>query len=57
MGNRFLIVPVLMAGLVASCGAEAGTMIGRSEFGMTTGLPDAVSDEVKIIIPVEAMRE
>ena len=41
----------------AICGAEAGTMIRRSEFGMTTGLPDAVGDEVKIIIPVEAMRE
>ena len=41
----------------AMCGAEASTTIKRSEFGMTAGLPDAAGDEVKIIIPVEAMRE
>jgi polyisoprenoid-binding protein YceI len=41
----------------AICGADASTMIRRSEFGMKTGLPDAVGDEVKIIIPVEAIKE
>jgi polyisoprenoid-binding protein YceI len=41
----------------AMCGAEATTTIRRSEFGMTSGIPTAAGDEVKIVIPVEAMRE
>ena len=39
------------------CGAEVTATIKRSEFGMTTGLPVDVGDEVRIVIPVEAMRE
>jgi polyisoprenoid-binding protein YceI len=39
------------------CGAEVTATIKRSEFGMTTGLPVAVGDDVRIVIPVEAMRE
>jgi polyisoprenoid-binding protein YceI len=39
------------------CGAEASATIRRSEFGMTSGLPAAVGDEVHIVIPVEAMKE
>ncbi|GGP20604.1 YceI family protein [Silvimonas iriomotensis] len=35
------------------CGAEATATIKRSDFGMTTFVP-AVSDEVKLTIPVEA---
>jgi len=41
----------------AMCGAEVTTTIRRSEFGMTSGIPTAAGDEVKIVIPVEAMRE
>jgi polyisoprenoid-binding protein YceI len=39
------------------CGAGASATIRRSEFGMTSGIPVAASDEVRIVIPVEAMRE
>lgn len=39
------------------CGAEASATIRRSEFGMTAGIPAAAGDEVRIVIPVEAMRE
>ena len=39
------------------CGAEAGTMIKRSEWGMKYGIPKAVGDDVKITLPVEAYRE
>jgi polyisoprenoid-binding protein YceI len=39
------------------CGAEATTMIKRSEWGMKYGIPRAVSDEVKIDIPIEAYKE
>jgi polyisoprenoid-binding protein YceI len=39
------------------CGADASTTIRRSEFGMTAGIPVAASDEVRLIIPVEAIRE
>lgn len=38
------------------CGADAGATIKRSEFGMGYAIP-AVSDEVKLIIQVEAIRE
>jgi len=41
----------------AICGADASTTIKRSEFGMTAGIPVAASDEVKIAISIEAMRE
>ncbi|MBZ0104892.1 MAG: YceI family protein [Sulfuricella denitrificans] len=40
----------------AMCGANATTMIKRSEFGMSKYVP-AVSDEVKIAIQVEAFRD
>ena len=39
------------------CGAEASTTIKRSEWGMKYGIPKAVSDDVKITLPVEAYRE
>jgi polyisoprenoid-binding protein YceI len=39
------------------CGAEVTANIKRSEWGMKYGIPKAVSDEVKITIPVEAYRE
>ena len=39
------------------CGAEATTTIMRSEWGMKYGLPKAVSDEIKLIIPIEAYKE
>lgn len=39
------------------CGAEATTTIKRSEWGMKYGIPKAVSDEVRITLPVEAYRE
>jgi len=39
-----------------ACGADASTTIKRSEFGMTKYVP-GVSDEVKIMIPVEAFKD
>ena len=39
------------------CGAEATTTVIRSEWGMKYALPKAVSDEIKLIIPIEAYRE
>jgi polyisoprenoid-binding protein YceI len=39
------------------CGAEATATIKRSEWGMKYGLPRAVGDDVRIIIPIEAYRE
>jgi polyisoprenoid-binding protein YceI len=39
------------------CGAEVTATIKRSEWGMNYGVPKAVGDEVKIMIPVEAYRE
>ena len=39
------------------CGGEATTTIKRSEFGMKYGLPMVASDEVKITIPFEGIRE
>ena len=39
------------------CGAEATTTIMRSEWGMKYGLPKAVSDEIKLTIPIEAYKE
>jgi polyisoprenoid-binding protein YceI len=39
------------------CGAEATAMIKRSEWGMTYGIPKAVADDVRLIIPIEAYRE
>ncbi len=39
------------------CGAEATTTIKRSDWGMKYGIPKAVGDDVKIMIPVEAYRE
>ena len=38
------------------CGADATTRIKRSEFGMNAFLP-AISDEVRILIQVEAFRD
>ena len=38
------------------CGADVGTQIKRSAFGMTRNLP-AVGDVVRILIPVEAFRD
>jgi polyisoprenoid-binding protein YceI len=39
------------------CGAEVTTTIKRSDWGMSTMAPKAVGDDVKITIPVEAIRE
>jgi len=39
------------------CGAEATTTIKRSEWGMKSGIPKAVSDDVKLTLPIEAYRE
>jgi polyisoprenoid-binding protein YceI len=39
------------------CAAEATATIRRSEFGMTYGIPRVAGDEVRIVIPVEAMLE
>jgi len=39
------------------CAAEATATIRRSEFGMTYGIPRVAGDEVRIVIPVEAMQE
>lgn len=41
----------------AMCAAEARATIRRSEFGMTGGLPSVAGDEVRIVIPVEALRD
>ena len=41
----------------AMCSAEATATIRRSEFGMTSGLPNIAADEVRIVIPVEATVE
>ena len=38
------------------CGAEASATVKRSEWGMKYGLPRAVSDDVRIIIPIEAYK-
>ncbi|GAB7126498.1 YceI family protein [Silvimonas sp. JCM 19000] len=38
------------------CGAEASGTIKRSDFGMTTFVP-AISDEVHLVIPVEAAKQ
>jgi len=32
-------------------------MVKRSEWGMKYGLPRAVGDDVRIVIPIEAYRE
>jgi polyisoprenoid-binding protein YceI len=39
------------------CGAEATATIRRSEWGMRSGILEAVSDQVTITIPIEAYRE
>jgi len=39
------------------CGAEATTTVKRSERGMKYGLPRAVGDDVRIVIPIEAYQE
>jgi polyisoprenoid-binding protein YceI len=39
------------------CGAEATATIMRSDWGMKYGMPKAVSDEIKLTIPIEAYRE
>ena len=41
----------------AMCSAEATATIRRSDFGMTSGLPNVAGDEVRIVIPVEATVE
>ena len=39
------------------CGAEVTATIKRSDWGMKYGVPKAVGDDVKIMIPVEAYKE
>ena len=41
----------------ALCGAEVTTTIKRSDWGMKYGIPKALGDDVKIMIPVEAYKE
>ena len=41
----------------AMCSAEVTATIRRSEFGMTSGIPNVAGDEVRIVIPVEAIVE
>lgn len=41
----------------AMCAAEVRATIRRSDFGMTGGLPNVAGDEVRIVIPVEAVSE
>ena len=41
----------------AMCGGEATTTIKRSEWGMKAGIPNSSSDDVKIVIPIEAYKE
>ncbi|MBI4996449.1 MAG: polyisoprenoid-binding protein [Rhodocyclales bacterium] len=38
------------------CGADIETTIKRSDYGMISGLP-GIGDEVKIMIPVEALKD
>ncbi len=38
------------------CGADLEATLNRSDFGMKTGLP-GVADEVKLLIPIEAIKE
>ena len=39
------------------CAGEATTTIKRSEWGMKAGIPNSSSDDVKIIIPIEAYKD
>jgi polyisoprenoid-binding protein YceI len=39
------------------CAGEASTQIKRSEWGMKTGIPKSSSDDVRIIIPIEAYQD
>jgi polyisoprenoid-binding protein YceI len=41
---------------VTMCGAEVAAAIKRSDWGMKTGIPN-IADDVKISIPVEAIKE
>jgi polyisoprenoid-binding protein YceI len=38
------------------CGAEGTATIKRSDWGMTYGLPRAVGDDVRLILPIEAYK-
>lgn len=38
------------------CGVDATTTIKRSDFGMKYGIP-AIGDEVKLLVPVEAIKD
>jgi polyisoprenoid-binding protein YceI len=39
------------------CGGDATATIKRSEWGMKAGIPNSTSDEVRIVIPIEAYRD
>jgi polyisoprenoid-binding protein YceI len=39
------------------CSAEVSGDIRRSDFGMNTGIPNVAEDEVRLVIPVEAIAE
>jgi len=39
------------------CGGDATASIKRSEWGMTAGIPNSSSDDVRIVIPIEAYRD
>jgi polyisoprenoid-binding protein YceI len=42
---------------ITICGAEVTTSIKRSEWGMKSGIPLMQGDDVRIAIPVEAVKE
>ena len=39
------------------CGAQASATVKRSDWGMKYGLPRAVGDDVRLVIPVEAYKD
>jgi polyisoprenoid-binding protein YceI len=39
------------------CAGEASAQIKRSEWGMKAGIPKSSSDDVRIIIPIEAYQD
>jgi len=39
------------------CAGEVTTTIKRSEWGMKAGIPNSSSDDVKIVIPIEAYKD
>ena len=55
--THFVCGPSPFNKAITMCGAEVTTTIKRSEWGMKTGIPLMQGDDVKIAIPVEAVKE